>query len=91
MKHEEVYLRAYDNVGKAQTSLALYFTFYNTKRPRSRLDVRTTEYFCDARLPQTAAAEFRPRLPLASLRYGLSPPRETTATAQNEPNRQGYT
>src|SRR6201986_2669641 len=30
VKHEEVYLRAYDNVGEARASLSCYFTFYNT-------------------------------------------------------------
>jgi putative transposase len=29
VKYEEVYLRAYDTVAEARTSLARYFSFYN--------------------------------------------------------------
>ena len=43
VKYEEVYLRAYDNVGEAHASLGRYFTFYNGKRPHSSLDARTPE------------------------------------------------
>jgi putative transposase len=56
VKHEEVYLRAYDSVGEARASLSRYFTFYNTKRPHSSLDARTPECFYYDHLPQTAAA-----------------------------------
>jgi putative transposase len=56
VKYEEVYLRAYDNVGDARASLSLYFTFYNTKRPHSSLDARTPERFYYDHLPQAAAA-----------------------------------
>ena len=44
VKHEEVYLRAYDSVGEARASLSRYFTFYNTKRPHSSLDARTPDH-----------------------------------------------
>src|SRR5271154_5853224 len=56
VKHEEVYLRAYDSVGEARASLSRYFTFYNTKRPHSSLDARTPECFYYDHLPQTAVA-----------------------------------
>jgi len=56
VKHEEVYLRAYDSVGEARASLSRYFTFYNTKRPHSSLDARTPECFYYDHLPQTVAA-----------------------------------
>jgi putative transposase len=56
VKYEEVYLRAYDNVGEARASLSRYFTFYNTKRPHSSLDAQTPECFYYDHLPQTAAA-----------------------------------
>jgi putative transposase len=56
VKYEEVYLRAYDSVGDARVSLALYFSFYNTKRPHSSLDARTPERFYYDHLPQAAAA-----------------------------------
>ena len=56
VKYEEVYLRAYDNVGDARSSLSRYFTFYNRKRPHSSLDARTPDqaYYCHQ--PQPAAA-----------------------------------
>src|ERR1700683_5037881 len=56
LKYEEVYLRAYDSVSEARTSLTCYFTFYNTKRPHSSLDARTPECFYYDHLPQVAAA-----------------------------------
>jgi len=56
VKYEEVYLRAYDSVGEARASLSRYFTFYNTNRPHSSLDSRTSEAFYYDYLPQAAAA-----------------------------------
>jgi putative transposase len=56
VKYEEVYLRAYDSVGDARTSLTLYFSFYNIKRPHSSLDARTPERFYYDHLPRAAAA-----------------------------------
>jgi len=35
VKYEEVYLRAYDSVGEARTSIGRYLEFYNRKRPHS--------------------------------------------------------
>jgi putative transposase len=56
VKHEEVYLRAYDSVGEARASLGRYLDFYNRKRPHSSLDARTPDRaYCD-HLPQRAAA-----------------------------------
>ena len=43
VKYEEVYLRAYDSVGHARTSLGRYLDFYNGKRPHSSLDARTPD------------------------------------------------
>jgi putative transposase len=40
VKYEEVYLKAYASVSEARTSLARYFTFYNTRRPHQALDGR---------------------------------------------------
>jgi putative transposase len=56
LKHEEVYLRAYDSVGEARRSIGRYFDFYNSKRPHSSLDRKTPDqaYFGD-RLPALAA------------------------------------
>jgi putative transposase len=44
VKYEEVYLRAYDSVAQARTSLGQYLTFYNTKRPHSSLGARTPDH-----------------------------------------------
>jgi putative transposase len=43
VKYEEVYLRAYDNVGEARTSIGRYLDFYNRRRPHSSLDGRTPD------------------------------------------------
>ena len=44
VKNEEVYLRAYDTVAEARSSLAGYLAFYNRKRPHSSLDGRTPDH-----------------------------------------------
>ena len=36
VKYEEVYLRAYDSVAEARTSIGRYLDFYNGRRPHSR-------------------------------------------------------
>src|ERR1700744_6692428 len=38
VKYEEVYLRAYDTVSEARTSIGRYLDFYNRRRPHSSLD-----------------------------------------------------
>src|SRR2546426_9832610 len=38
IKYEEVYLRGYDSVSEARTSIGRYFDFYNSRRPHSSLD-----------------------------------------------------
>jgi putative transposase len=43
IKYEEVYLRAYDNVGEAQQSIGRYIAFYNARRPHAALDGRTPD------------------------------------------------
>ena len=43
VKHEEVYLRAYDSVAEARASIGRYLSFYNGKRPHSSLDARTPD------------------------------------------------
>ena len=43
VKYEEVYLRAYDSVAEARTSLGRYLGFYNSKRPHASLDARTPD------------------------------------------------
>ncbi len=56
VKYEEVYLRAYDSVGEARTSLGRYLDFYNRKRPHSSLDRRTPDEAYFNPLPMAAAA-----------------------------------
>jgi len=56
VKHEEVYLRAYDNVPEARTSIGRYLDFYNTWRPHSQHGGRTPDQAWFAGLPTTAAA-----------------------------------
>ena len=43
IKHEEVYLRAYDSVSEARSSIGRYFAFYNAVRPHSGLDGQTPD------------------------------------------------
>jgi len=43
VKYEEVYLKAYDSIVEARTSLDIYFTFYNKERRHQRLDRRTPD------------------------------------------------
>jgi putative transposase len=56
VKYEEVYLRAYDNVGDARASLGRYLIFYNALRPHSSLGAGTPDdaYFNNP--PRRAAA-----------------------------------
>ena len=50
VKHEEVYLRAYDSIGDARASLGRYFAFYYAKRRHQSLDRQTPDsvYYQDA-------------------------------------------
>ena len=56
VKHEEVYIRAYDSVGEARRSIGRYFDFYNGKRPHSSLGGRTPDQVYLAALTQAEAA-----------------------------------
>jgi putative transposase len=56
VKYEEVYLKAYDSVGEARTSIGRYLDFYNRKRPHSSLDARTPDRAYFDHLPLVAAA-----------------------------------
>jgi putative transposase len=56
IKYEEVYLKAYDSVSEARTSIGCYLTFYNSRRPHSSLDRRTPDQAYFNSLPQRAAA-----------------------------------
>jgi putative transposase len=56
VKYEEVYLKAYDTVAEARSSLSRYLDFYNRLRPHSSLDRRTPDeaYFHPAPLAVAA-------------------------------------
>ena len=56
IKYEEVYLRAYDTVGEARTSIGQYLAFYNGRRPHSSLDRQTPDQAYFNQLPQPVAA-----------------------------------
>jgi putative transposase len=43
VKYEEVYLRAYDGVSDARSSIGRYLDFYNRRRPHSSLDGATPD------------------------------------------------
>ena len=43
VKYEEVYLRAYESVGEARSSIGRYLDFYNGRRPHSSLDDATPD------------------------------------------------
>ena len=56
VKYEEVYLRAYDSVAEARSSIGAYFGFYNRKRPHSSLDGRTPDHVYFGSLAMAQAA-----------------------------------
>jgi putative transposase len=56
VKYEEVYLRAYDTVSEARTSIGRYLDFYNRRRPHSSLDGFTPDQAYFDQLPFRAAA-----------------------------------
>ncbi|WP_426978996.1 IS3-like element ISAcsp5 family transposase [Acinetobacter johnsonii] len=56
VKHEEVYLKAYDTVKQAKLSIAEYLDFYNMIRPHSSLNKATPNEFYDQHLLKVMAA-----------------------------------
>jgi putative transposase len=56
VKYEEVYLKAYDSVGEARTSIGRYLDFYNRRRPHSSLDGTTPDRAYFEQLPIRMAA-----------------------------------
>jgi putative transposase len=56
VKYEEVYLRAYDGVTEARSSIARYLDFYNRRRPHSSLDDATPDQAYFTPLPLRLAA-----------------------------------
>jgi putative transposase len=56
VKYEEVYLKAYDSVSEARTSIGCYLDFYNRRRPHSSLDDTTPDQAYFDLMPFRAAA-----------------------------------
>ena len=56
LKYEEVYLKAYESVAEARSSIGRYLKFYNGLRPHSALDRRTPDQAYYASLPLRVAA-----------------------------------
>jgi putative transposase len=56
VKHEEVYLKAYDNLTEARRELAAYFDFYNHRRRHQGLSDRTPDEVYWSTLRTQAAA-----------------------------------
>ena len=56
VKYEEVYLRAYEGVSDARTSIGRYLDFYNGRRPHSSLDGMTPDQAYFTPLPLRLAA-----------------------------------
>jgi putative transposase len=56
LKYEEAYLKAYESVAEARSSIGCYLEFYNTRRPHSALDRRTPDQAYYASLPLCVAA-----------------------------------
>jgi putative transposase len=56
VKYEEVYLKAYESVAEARSSIGCYLEFYNGRRPHSALDRRTPDQAYYGSLPLRVAA-----------------------------------
>src|SRR5271170_6066244 len=56
VKYEEVYLKAYDSVSEARSSIGKYLDFYNGRRPHSSLDGTTPDQAYFNELPFRLAA-----------------------------------
>lgn len=56
IKYEEIYLKAYENIREARSSISNYIRFYNSGRPHSSLDERTPDeaYFGGRQMAEAA-------------------------------------
>jgi putative transposase len=52
IKYDEVYLKAYDSVSHAKSSLGQFITFYNSRRPHQTFAGKTPDMIYFASLPQ---------------------------------------
>jgi hypothetical protein len=74
VKYEEVYLRAYDTVGEARTSIGRYLDFYNRRRPHSSLDGTTPDQAYFAPLPIRLTPADAPLIDAENLSRQPGPP-----------------
>jgi len=58
VKHEEVYLKAYENLTEARRELGAYFEFHNRRRRHQGLTDRTPDEVCWATLHRQPTAAF---------------------------------
>jgi putative transposase len=58
VKYEEVYMKAYESVSEARTSIDRYIVFCNSRRPHSSLGGMTPDEFYARLLPEDRAAQF---------------------------------
>jgi len=56
VKYEQVYLHAYDSVGKARNSIMHYLDWYNQSRPHSQLNKKTPDEAYAVMLPPVEQA-----------------------------------
>jgi transposase InsO family protein len=84
VKYEEVYLRAYDSVGEARTSIGRYLDYYNRKRPHSSLDARTPDRLLTICRRSRQMNNRQSRCVLRS----FTPSRDAPKTAHHNANRQ---
>jgi putative transposase len=77
VKYEEVYLRAYDSVAEARSSIGGYPGFYNRKRPHSSLTERRRSRCISLPSQWRRRHEFHPCC-RASLRSGCALPKSPT-------------
>ena len=67
LKHEEIYLKAYQGVAEARHSIAAYFDFYNDERLHQALGYRAPRQVFEKQrgLPSFGAGE-KPLVPIPS-------------------------
>ena len=56
VKYEDIYLHAYETMREVKAALAIYFDFYNARRPHQNLDYRTPDemYFGTSEMKKAA-------------------------------------
>jgi putative transposase len=92
LKYEEVYLKAYESVAEARSSIGRYLEFYNARRPHSALDRRTPDQAYYASLPPLRGSKTRAaRVSLQADPSCLTPGRSSTYRRRDSVQRTGAT